>query len=117
MNLAAWRFPVSIRHDVLIPMAVVLGLWATAAWYYSANTYAGGVIATPDQAIAAMKQQCGKGDPSNLMAYPFKARLKGDVWVVDADLRGHFWEPRDAYFGGVVEVKTGKAQSCHFIVS
>jgi len=113
MNLAAWRFPVSIRHDVLIPVAVVLGLWGTAAWYYSANTYAGGAVSTPDQAIAAMKRICGaRADPA-LLRYKIRAWLNGDTWFVKSDLRDYVWQHTDGNFSAIIDARTGKVRSCY----
>jgi hypothetical protein len=113
VNLARWRFPVSIRHDLVIPALVVIGLWATAAWYYGMNTYAGGAASTPDQAIAIMKQRCGRFAPVELLNHPFTARLRNGAWFVSADLREHPWSRPDAIFSGIVEAQTGEVPTCH----
>jgi hypothetical protein len=115
VNFARWRFPVSIRHDLVIPGLLVVGLWFVAAWYYADNTYAGGVVATPDQAIAAMKQYCGKLAPPGLLKHPFAARLNNGAWFVSADLREYPWSRPDAIFSGIVEARTGEVPTCRMI--
>ena len=112
MNLARWRFPFSIRHDVVIPALVVIGLWATAAWSYGMNMYAGGAAATPGQAIAIMKQRCGRFVPPEALNHPFTARLKDGAWLVSADLREHLWSRTDRTFSGIVDAETGRILTC-----
>ncbi|HEX4860128.1 MAG TPA: hypothetical protein VFV07_02755 [Rhizomicrobium sp.] len=112
MNLARWRFPVSIRHDVVIPALVVIGLWIVAAWYYGMNTYAGGVVATPDQAVAAIKQRCGGHNAPDWMNWRMRTKLKNETWFTYLKLIDYHRLHTYGVFWAAVDAKTGQVQDC-----
>jgi hypothetical protein len=112
VNLARWRFPVSIRHDVVIPALVVAGLWATAAWYYHINTYPGGAVTTPDQAVVAIRQKCGGQNAPDWMRRRMRTELRDGTWYARLNLidyrRLHIY----GVFLGAVDAKTGQVRDC-----
>ena len=112
MNLAAWRFPVSIRHDVVIPALIVLGLWATGAWYYHLNTFSGGAIATPDQAIEVAKRICGQRADPIWQGQRMRAHLKNGFWFVDSQVYDYTRLRTAGIFASAIDAQTGQVREC-----
>jgi len=112
VSFAAWRFPVSIRHDVVIPVLVIVGLWITAAWYYHLNTYPDGAIKTPDQAVAAIRQKCGGMVPTDLMNRRMRAKLQDGKWFTYLPLIDYSRLRTYGALIGAVDAKTGEVTDC-----
>ena len=110
----AGRFPVSIRHDVAIPALVIVGLWMTAAWYYHMNTFPGGVIETPDQAVAAIRQKCGGPNPPDWMNGHMRTTLKDGKWFASLKLIDYSRLRIYGTFIGAVDAQTGQVTDCRY---
>jgi hypothetical protein len=113
MKAAALRFPLSVRHDLIIPGLVIIGLWIVAAWYYGMNTYPGGVVSNPDMAIAAAKHApCIAVNSYALQSNAWQANLRGDVWYAHTDFREHFWQNSDGFASVSLDARSGRVIDC-----
>jgi hypothetical protein len=101
--LALERVRWSLKHDLLVPALVVMGLWVT------------GAISTPDQAVeAARHAPCFTSSPEMASADGWHAQLAGARWVVHKQIyRIPFLRLKLEGTGSAVfDAETGRITDC-----